>query len=331
MERMWRDQRERLKDKVRGAEADRVLTADYNGGKLVFFQPDFSLALHSGKSLAAVHACLTVDWSDYLAAIDAILAEDMDAFLGNTFVPGVKALLGNREGIFVDTLGAGGCQLRGSPMALLQLATELRQSMARWFAEQEATVTGGTPAASMCIALGGDWRRAKGGKDRQGFMFNRALTQASRALAHDEGLHRFLKARDEQARLRPVGGVRILNVDAGGKKLPLLYNGGLAITAVAREGLIKELQGRDRLRIYHVPREEATAVLGGFRLPAGSLEVLAIAHPTDADEAPILILRIGQAMLAGELVTLHEVLDPASTFSRQLHDAGLSRRPAEKA
>lgn len=328
MERMWRDQRGRIGDKVRGAEADRALAADYDGGKLVFFQPDFSLALHSGKAMAVAHACLGVDWSDYLNAIDTVLDEDTAAFLGNVFMPGIHSLVGRSDGVFIDAMSGSGCQLRGSAQDLLKLAVDLRQSMRQWFGEHTGAVADEAPSASMCIALAGGWRHGKFGNEGRSLMFSRAVAQVAHAFARDEGLRRFLLARDQQGKTQPPGKVRILSVDAAGEKLPMLYNAGLMMTDAALAALRDELQGSGRMAVYRVPREEAAAALSGFRLPAGFLDVITIAHAA-GEGAPALVMRIGQAFLAGELVTLHEVLEPASAFTKQLLDEGLRRWTAE--
>jgi len=326
-EQLWLDQRASLAGAAKGAESNKSLEAAYQQGKLVYFQPDAEQSLHSGVSLATKQGCLRVEWSDYLAAMSGLHGESQ-AFLEKTFLPGVLNLLEGREGLFLDNCSATGCLIRGSISELTQAAIALRYHMSSWYRElAETDEAFHLPAVSMCMSLVGDWafaRYEKKGGETVSFAFGLSVAQADSGVSRDCGVGRLIAYRDHKAERKPLGGVRVEQLDSGaGQSAQVLYNNGLAITGSAVADLTASMRHRASIREFRLDHSETEALLSDYRYFGNGLELIAIIP--NGEESPILLVKAGRPCLAGVDVDLYELLDKDAKPAQLILEEGLNR------
>ncbi len=328
-ERNWLDRKPELAPKARGAEADKLLEQAYVDGELVFIQPDFTRALHGGKSLAMRQGCLRVQWSDYLAGMQALHGGSAADFLEQHFLPGVLKTLGQTGGIFLDECSSSGCLLRGGVPALTEAAVHLRRQLREWYMEFADNDDANMPSLSMCIALIGDWVFSESRDGRMGersVAFALAVPQADAGVSRDCGVGRLIAYRDYHSGLQPLGSVRVESIESGtGQNVSVLYNNGLALTAPALAELTTALSGKADIREFHLNAKQVAGVLDGYRLPQGGLNLVAV-HLQGGDESLLwLFVRAGKPCLGGVDMELFELLDENSRGARLIAEQGLSR------
>jgi hypothetical protein len=328
-ERVWLDQMAAIAGRARGNEADKLLEAAYKDGKIVFLMPGTEASLHSGSKLSSKQACLMVDWSDYLAAMIS-LRGNATGFIDKDFLPGMLKRIAVGAKVFMDSISAAGCVLRGPVMPLVELGLAIRQQLREWYLELGEPQVGGEidlPAVAMCMALVGEWAYAEtshGGQPSHRLAFSLAVPQASAGLTHDGGAGRLAAYRDAKTGLKPPGGVRVESVDTGaGQKVQLLHNNGFALTAAAVSELTSAVRERATVREIRMDRKAAQAVLREFRLPEGQFDLFCIQQ--GAEGMPVLLLMVGRPRLSGVDVDLYELLDPNSAMALRLVEEGLPR------
>jgi len=325
-EQLWMDQRRALAGK--GGDSDMLLEAAYQEGKLIYFQLDQEKSLHSGVSLAAKQGCLRIEWSDYLAAMAAVHT-DNQLFLEKTFLPGVLSFLANKENLFMDNCSASGCLMRGSILELVQTAMDLRMQMRTWYKDMsEADEVFHMPAVSMCAALMGDWdfvRYEGKGNDAVTLAFSLAVVQADSGVSRDCGVGRLIAYRDHKAKRKPLGGVRVEQLESGtGQSAQVLYNNGIALTASVVAELTSTMRHRASVREFNVDEKSAEAVLSEYRYFTDGLELLCITQNGD-EENPLLLVRAGRPCLAGVDIDLYELLDKDTKPAQLILTEGLNR------
>ncbi len=320
-EKSWLDRKPELAAKARGPEADKALEKAYQEGELVFIQPDVDRALHSGKSLALRQGCLRIEWSDYLAGMNALAGAQSAQFLSERFAPGLTKILDRDESVFLDEWSASGCLLRGAVPNLVRAGLAMRRQMREWFLELSDNDEANLPSVSMCLALIGDWVSTSVEHKRFGTLrlnFALSVPQADAGVSRDCGVGRLIAYRDYKAGRKPLGGVRVERVDTGvGQTVHVLYNNGFALTSQAVAELTSALSAKAVIREYRLPRSEAQALLPEFRLPSGGLDLVTV-QPKGSEEAPWLIVRVGKPCLGGVDVEIFELLDPDGRPARFL-------------
>jgi len=326
-EQLWLDQRASLVGVAKGAESNKALEAAYRDGKLIYFQPDQEQSLHSGVSLATKQGCLRVEWSDYLAAMSGLHGE-ISLFLEKTFLPGVMSLLSNRENLFLDNCSATGCLVRGSIAELTQAGIELRSQMSGWYRDlAETDETFHLPAVSMCMALVGDWSFATfqdKGKESIAFAFGLSVAQADAGLSRDCGVGRLIAYRDHKEERKPLGGVRVEQLDSGsGQSAQVLYNNGLALTSSAVSELTSSMRHRASIREFMLDKQDRESLLSDYRYFGSGLELVVISP--NGEDNPILLVKAGRPSLAGVDVDLYELLDRDSRPAQIILSEGLNR------
>lgn len=328
-ERLWLDQMPAIAGRARGNEADKLLENAYRDGKIIFLLPGTESSLHSGSKLSSKQACLMIDWSDYLAAMSS-LHGDASGFISKTFLPGMLGRIKGAGKVFMDSLSAAGCQLRGSVTSLVDLGLSIRQLLREWYMELGEPQAGGEidlPTVAMCMAMVGEWTHtevSKAGVETQRITFSLAVPQASAGLARDGGTGRLAAYRDAKAGLKSPGGVRVESVDTGtGQKVQLLYNSGFALTAAAVSELTSEVRERASVRELRMDSKAAQAVLREFRLPEGQFDLFCIQQGPEG--MPVLLLLVGRPCLSGVDVDLFELLDPNSSSALRIVEEGLPR------
>ncbi|MDX8402284.1 MAG: hypothetical protein R8K47_06600, partial [Mariprofundaceae bacterium] len=329
-ERRWLDRRPALAGKGRGAEVDKALRKAWEEGELVFVQPDFSLALHSGRSLSLRQACLRIEWSDWLAAMHALYGAQAESFLCERFMAGVLAALEKDESVFVDEWSASGCTLRGGMPSLVAAGFRVRHLLREWYLEVSDNDEANMPALSMCAALVGDWIFGEAKHPKLGELrltYALAVTQADAGVSRDCGVGRLIAYRDYKLGKKPLCGVRVERVDTGvGQSVHVLYNNGFALTAAALAELTSAMGSRASIREYRLDPARAKAALPDWRLPSGSLHLFVI-RTAGEDEAPWLIVRAGKPCLGGVDVELYELLEPAGKAADAVRQRLLSEAP----
>ena len=317
-EKSWGDRHEAIASKGRkGPEADKLFLKAYEEGKIVYLQTDTTKSLHSGTSLAARQACLKVDWSDYLAGMSALSSDNAKNFLQKTFLPSVIEAVYGRDGVYPDECSASGCMLRGDSMSLFNVGVHLRKMLRDWYrSAAEGQDKGEIPAVSMCMSMVGDWSfveidHARLGKQK--LTFGMALVQAASGVSRDCGVGRLIAFGDQQAKKKPLGGVRVESLDAGGGQIVhVLCNNGFALTASAVADLTGELGKRAKIREYRHRRADVQPLLPQFRITAGRFDLITVQQKGAESEPPDMLLYVGQPCLAGVDVDMYELLEKDS-------------------
>jgi len=325
-ERTWLDRRPELAAKARGSEADKLFEQAYQDGELVFIQPDINRSLHSGKSLALRQGCLRVEWSDYLAGMLSLHGQAATNFIEQRFLTGVLDVLDQQDDLFLDECSSSGCLMRGSVVSLAQAGVALRRKLREWYREISDNDEASMPSLSMCISMIGEWKFAKVNHARFGerkVAFALAVPQADAGVSRDCGVGRLIAYRDDKARLKPLGGVRVEAVDSGaGQTVNVLYNNGLAMTSPVVSELTSVLSNKASIREMRLDARQTSGVLDGYRMPQGGLNLVTIQIRGD-DAPPLLLVRAGKPCLGGVDVDVYELLDAESKVATRIIEQGL--------
>jgi len=313
----------------RGSEAGKILIDAHAKGKVVLLQKDAQAPLFVAGGEAAAQGVLCVDWTEYLRVAERRCGAGMPRFLQQAFQPGVVQLVKSLEGVFADSFSASGLILRGSLPKLLYAGMALRQLLAKWFSELEATsdqIETDEPVVSMCLAVCGDWSIAKQLDDAPAgrLAFSQGLAQAKSAVSRNDGLRRLLLSFDARDGKRPCGGVRIESIKmADGKNIPILCNRGFALTGTALQSLLAST-AQVQLQGFESADEAAELpAFAAFRLPAGRAEgyTVHVVGESGVEVEMNLLLRIGKVLLGTTVEDVYEVLDHEAPGFKALNDA----------
>lgn len=325
-ETVWLDRRESLAGKGRSVESDKTLSDAWAEGKLVYFQ-GAEKSLHSGTSLTSNQACLRVEWSDYLARMYAAHV-DYERFLETIFLPALLAEIEAADNVFLDALQASGCSFRGSSQALVEVGTAIQNLLRQLYMDAiEGDGRGRIPAASMCMTMMGEWtvvdyQHKALGKFR--LASGLAVAQADAGIAHDAGIAQIIAWRDHQAGLKPLGGVRVENLDSGvGKSASVLYNQGFALSEAVVAEYLSVMRAKAGVKKFYLDRHKASSVFSTYRLPSDVFEFVAIT-PHDEGRNMLLFVKVGSPPLNGGSVNLYELLDPATEAAQMIQSEVLT-------
>jgi len=314
--------------------SEEVLNKAWHDGELIWIQPDVTKALHSGRALSQRQGCLKVEWSEYLAKIHALQGGDASDFMAKIFLPGVLALIGNRDNMFLDMCSASGCLLRGSALELAETGIALRTRLRRWLIESLSRYDIAIedihmPALSMCMGMAGEWTFAELTDSKHGqqhIAFSQAVCQVDAGVCRDSNVERLLHARDAMHGVKPIGSVNVRAVKmADGQVVQMLHNTGFALTASAKTELTSMLANKAELRIFRLDKSQLKGVLDGYCLPPGGLDLLVIQRQGDEGESPWLLMKAGKPSLAGINMDIFELLDDATLASQYIIEHGLKR------
>ncbi|MDX8393601.1 MAG: hypothetical protein R8K21_03340 [Mariprofundales bacterium] len=313
-----------------GVEANKLLETSFTDGKMVYLQTKDTLKmLHAGSKTTVQQACLKADWSDYLAELACLRTCKMEEFLEAKFMVGLFALLDKHSTVFCDSIYADGCILRGKAWDLLAFANGLHAQLSSWRKEimgkKDADILT-APTASMCIDTAADWifarKKIKNAGEKH-FVFSKVLPKLNEAIAHDAQLGRKIMSRNRQLGTQQPGYACIMPLKlASGNDLRLLYNRGLLLTDAAHNLLRQEIGNRHKVRQYSVKALVAQSILPSVRLPEKELNFIYIEIK---NSSPYVIIRLGNALLANEETSLHEVLDPMGQAWRYIRQEGIAR------
>ncbi|MDQ6999392.1 MAG: hypothetical protein Q9M12_00695, partial [Mariprofundus sp.] len=314
-------------------DSEAALNKAWNDGELILIQPDVTKALHSGRALSQRQGCLKVEWSEYLAKIHALHGGNASAFMAKIFMPGVLALIGNRENLFLDMCSASGCLLRGSALELAETGIALRIRLRSWLEESLSRYDIAIedihmPALSMCMGMAGEWTFAELTDSKQGawhIAFSQAVCQVDAGVCRDSNVERLLHASDAKHGGKPVGRVNVRPVKmADGQVVQMLHNSGFALTAPAKSELISMLANKAEIRNFQPNKYQLQGVLDGYCLPPGGLNLLVIHRHGNEGEAPWLLMKAGKSCLAGINMDIFELLDD-TLASQCIIEHGLKR------
>jgi len=316
-EKTWLDRRVDLAGKGRSAEVDSALLAAWKEGKLVYFQ-DSEQSLHSGGSLSSSQACLRIDWADYLARMCAAHV-DFKVFLNASFMPGILTIIERQAQVFLDTLNASGCLLRGDVSVLIKVGSDIREAMNQFYRDAvESDGKGKVPSASMCMAMLGAWTVVEHQHREMGdfrLASGLSLAQADAGISHDSGIKKLIELRDYDANLTGLGGVRIDVVDSGtGKNVPVLFNQGFALTEAVMTEYLSLAKNRMHVKQFSRERNKATSIFASYRL-LGDVFDLVVITPRNERENMMLFVKVGTPNLNGSSIDLYELLDPSTAAS----------------
>ncbi|PIP03349.1 MAG: hypothetical protein COW18_13390 [Zetaproteobacteria bacterium CG12_big_fil_rev_8_21_14_0_65_54_13] len=312
-------------------QMDQGMEKAWLDGEFVLIQPDITRALHSGKKLSIRHGSLSVQWGSYLACMQTWHGSQSDHFFTATFLPGVLSLLGNREGLFIDSCSASGCLLRGPVVLLTEAGIALRDCLRQWLTDASAHPERQPDTAvrlplSMCLDMGGEWSFAELSDVQRGVQriaFSQAVAQADAGACQNSAVERLILARNNKLGLESFGSVGIETVkSADGQLAHLLHNGGFAMTAAAIFELTRALTGKAAIRELHLDKAKLKGMVNAYRMPTMPLELLQILRHS-YEEAPWLLMKVGTANLAGADVELFEVMDAHNPAVRHLKEQGL--------
>jgi len=316
----------------KSGETAALLDKAWRNGDLVLIQPDVTKALHSGRALSQRQGCLQVEWAEYLVGLNAWHGLDAGAYVSQTFLPGVLALLHGRDGVFLDACSASGCTLRGSVLHLTEAGIALRGQLKQWFAissQQKNDASLKLPVIAMCMDMTGEWTFSEhndpsGGHYR--IAFSLAVPQVAAGLSRDSSIGKLMDERDAEQQVKPVGGVHVEAVKtAGGQALQMLHNAGFAMTSSAITELISLLAKKASIKSFRLNKAQVEEVLDGYRLPPGGLELLVIQPFASEHEAPWLLMKAGKVNLAGVDSDMFELLDADAPATRLIIERGLLR------
>jgi len=318
----------------KGGSSDAVALLDkaWRDGDLVLIQPDVTKALHSGKALSQRQGCLRIEWSEYLAGLNAWHGMDAGAYITSTFLPGILSLIESRDGVFLDACSASGCSLRGSVLHLTEAGIALRHQLKQWFAsssQQKLDDDLVVPAISMCMDMTGEWSFSEFKDPTMGhyrIAFSLAVTQAEAGLRRDSRIGQLIQERNSTQNNKPIGLVNIEPVKTEeGHIIQVLHNTGFAFTASAMTELTTLLAKKANIKSFRLNRAQLQGVLDDFRLPHGGVELLLIQQAASDGEAPWLLMKAGKANLGGVDLDLFEMLDADALASRHIIERGLPR------
>jgi len=323
----------RLGSRQRG-DSEAALNKAWHDGELILVQPDITKALHSGRMLSQRQGCLKIEWSEYLAKIHALYGGNASDFMAKTFMPGVLALIGNRDDLFLDMCSASGCLLRGSMLELAETGIALRLRLRRWLVESLSRYDIAIddvhiPALSMCMGMAGEWTFAELTDSKYGqqrIAFSQAVCQVDAGVCRDSNVERLLHARDAKHGVKPVGRVNVRAVKmADGQVVQMLHNTGFALTASAKTELTSMLANKAEIRIFQLDKYQLQGVLDGYCLPPEGLDLLVIQRHGNEGESPWLLMKAGKPSLAGINMDIFELLDDDTLASRCIIEHGLKR------
>ncbi|MDX8411419.1 MAG: hypothetical protein R8K46_06065 [Mariprofundaceae bacterium] len=327
MENFWLNRRQDLVGRIHGSEADQLMEAAYEEGKLIYLQAEGKRPLHLGKVVSVKIGSLRVDWADYLAAASEYMNESFESFVQDSFLTGVLHVLDMDEEVYLDDFSASGCSLRGPIPQLVSMAVQLRSTLKEMYSQTDYVHGQDISLVAMCLSLSNQWWHTSRKHPRFGdcrLIFSQALAQSSDGVVHESALGRLMHARGKRDGLRPYGKVRIrpLNINKS-TSVQALYNAGLAISAEALAEWTRALGGEASVKEYNIPAHKASAQLSGFQLPQNDLNVILIKYHRGGGSAANIVIRIGTVILAGELVGMFEVLDSDSDFAMAILKDGV--------
>ena len=307
---------------------DQGMEKAWQEGEVVLIQPDTSRALHSGKKLSLRHGSLCVEWSAYLTALHARHAGATDQFFSRTFLPGILAWLAERDGVLLDSCSASGCLLRGPVVMLTEAGIALRERLWQWLSDASAHLDARpeSMALSMCLDMGGEWSYSEitdANAGVQRIAFSQAVAQATAGTCRSSAVEELICARNEKLDLEQFASVGVETVkSASGQPVHLLHNAGFAMTAAAMFELTRALAGKASIREMHLDKLQLKGMANAWRMPTMPLELLLVQRHSH-DEEPWLLMKVGQASLAGADVELFEVMDMHNPAVHHLRELGL--------
>lgn len=320
-EKEWLDQRTSMGEKKRGSESDKLLTANWEAGELIYFRSNADLSLHSGVSLSTKQACLRVAWSDYLVGI-AFAHKQVEVFMQKQLLPKFLDLVKQSPHLFLDDVSGSGCSVRGLVRPLTEFSLDLRALLNELFREvSEKYDKVEIHPVSMCITMIGEWNFAsysRPGDKVYDIAVSPAVVQADAGLTHDDGAGQVIAWRDHKAGRLALGGVRVERVDVGaGQAVSMLYNTGFALTKQVVTELLSALGNSIYMQEFRVEKKDALPIFTSYRVPNPHLEFTVFALRSDEKKRTIL-LKAGRPRLASVDVDLYEWLDPESEVHKEL-------------
>ncbi|MDQ6981849.1 MAG: hypothetical protein Q9M08_02420 [Mariprofundus sp.] len=318
----------------KAGDSETALNKAWHDGELILIQPDVTKALHSGRALSQRQGCLKVEWSEYLAKIHALHGGNASDFMAKTFLPGVLALIGNRDKLFLDMCSASGCLLRGSALELAETGIALRIRLRGWLVESLSRYNIAIddvhmPALSMCMGMAGEWTFAELTDSKQGqqrIAFSQAICQVDAGVCRDSNVERLLHVRDAKHGVKSIGRVNVRAVKvADGQIVQMLHNTGFAFTASAKTELTAMLANKAVIRNFRLDKLQVQGVLDGYCLPPGGLDLLVIQRHGYESESPWLLMKAGKPSLAGINMDIFELLDGDLLASQCIIEHGLKR------
>ena len=316
-ETVWLDRRYKLAAKGRSSEVDKTLLAAWSAGELVYFQGS-EKSLHSGVSLSSNQACLSMDWVDYLVILQSAHT-DYATFLQKVFLPAVLSKFEGKDHIFLDSLSASGCLMRGTTKLLLRVGLELKALLKQFYLDADLPQKSFLPI-SMCMTMMGDWSIAQYKHQILGdFRLATGLlvSQANAGIAHDATIGDVIMRRDKKSGLKALGGVRVESIDmGGGEPASLLFNQGFALTEAALQDYCENISSNAKVKKIALNKKQASSIFSAYRLPSEVLELWVVSFASK-DEEGLLFVKVGSPKLNGACTDLYELLD-ASTASTRL-------------
>jgi len=333
-EAIWIDQKDAILGPKRGKDSDKLLEEAYDKGEVIYVRMDTTRSLHTGASIADKHAALRLDWSEWLISLAAMQGEKAQQFFDKGLLPEINKLLQQHPDIYLDGISATGIQLRGMTLPLLDIGVVLRRKLRIWYLEQAANepVEEGAkrpqveaPKIPACMALAGEWSLCQlemGGYGMQRLASCAAVAQANAGVAHDGGVGRLIEQRDAQQRLKGLGDLRIEQLELSAElSIPLLYNRGFALTAPVLGDLQTGTRKKAQVEELHLERAQVQGQLAGYRLPTGKFDLISLVPVGREDDPPLMIVRIGKALLAGSEMELFELFDSDEPVAKTLRTA----------
>lgn len=311
------------------AEIDKRLDAIYQEGRLVFFLSDPGKPMHMAGERKGLgnQASLSIDWSAFVMGL-AELNEDRSDDLLKSYIASTLAVLKGRNQVFLDDFSAAGAVLRGPARNLLAAGQALQQQVRDWKKSNFPEMDVGLPDIPMCISTAANWHFGKHADQTWGelrWAVSSAVAQARAGVSHDEGIAAIMAMRDQSHGAKPLGKVRIEPIGSKtGKTVELLCNHGLAVTGPAVLEIANDARKRGKVLEFQVARQSALAVLDGYQVGEQGLE-FTILRPNDAEQAAVVMIKVGRPNLAGNDVDLYEVMDAESPVTRLILSDGISR------
>ncbi|MDX8398320.1 MAG: hypothetical protein R8K49_08385 [Mariprofundaceae bacterium] len=309
-EKVWLDRQSQLA--VQGQNSDAAFVKAWKEGLLVFFQ-SAEESLHSGLSLSSKQACLQVQWAEYLFEMQSKQI-DFPKFLDTVFLPEVLAKIEAHENVFLDSIQASGCFIRGDLKVLMEIGSALRELLRQYYlATTETDGRGRLPVASIALTMNGDWTVVEYSQSKFGsfrMASSLALLQAQAATAHDGAVANLIKQRDQALGKKALGGVRIENLSVGeSENLNVLCNQGFALTEHVLTEYCDSMRASARVKVFKFEAHQAVDIFKHFRLTTARFEFVAV-YLRDASLS--LFVNVGQTDLNGSLTEVFEHLEPAS-------------------
>ena len=325
-ETVWLDRRPALAGKGRSAESDKALSAAWEDGQLVYFQ-SAEKSLHSGVALSSNQACLRVEWADYLATMYATHV-DYEKFIETIFLPALLARVEASQNVFLDTLQASGCALRGSSKVLVEVGSAIQSLLRQLYMDViESDGRGHMPTASMCMTMMGEWTVVNYQDKALGefrVASSLAVAQADAGIAHDAGIAQIIAWRDHQAGRKALGGVRVESIESGtGQTASVLYNQGFALSETVVAEYLSVMRAKAGVKKFYLDRHQAASIFSAYRFPDDTLELVAVT-PHDENENMSLFVKVGSPPLNGGSVNLYELLDPATEAAQLIRSEVLT-------